>query len=320
MILRCYFLIATNIEHKFSNLFLVGIFALLACFNANGQQHVGYTQFSWDQSIVNPAYVGSKESVSARLFYRNQWAGFEGAPKTQSLSVHSPFNYGSFGAGLNVMHDQLGITDQLTATASFAYHMKLDQGKLAFGLSGEYRSLSMTWSALNPQDELDEFLPVADISTGIPNFGFGAYYYTSRFYAGASVPWLLEPSVDMESSGFSGLDVKRHAYVIAGYVFDIGKNIKVKPGAMVRIVENAPIQIDANISVLMNEAIWIGASYRVGDSGDLMIQYQINKQFAIGYSYDFTFSKIQNHLGSHEIFVGFDLQRKSDGYDHPRYF
>lgn len=320
MIVRLYDTIANNTERKFSILFLLGLLALLACSTANGQQQMGYTQFTWDQSIVNPAYVGSTEALSSRLFYRNQWAGFEGAPKTQSLSVHSPFNYGSFGAGLNVIHDQLGITDQITAKASFAYHMKLDQGKLAFGLSGEYSSLSMTWSGLSPQDEFDESLPVADVQSGIPNFGFGAYYYTSRLYIGASVPWLLEPTVDMGSSTFSGLDVKRHAYLMAGYVFDVGKNVKIRPSAMVRVVENAPVQVDANISVLMNDVIWVGASYRVGDSGDLMIQYEINKQFSVGYSYDFTFSKIQNHSGSHEVFIGFDLQRKSDGYDHPRYF
>lgn len=298
---------------------LISLFCILLFSTADAQQNMGYTQFAWDPLVVNPAYAGSKESLSSRLFYRNQWAGFEGAPKTQSLSVHSPLHYGDFGAGLTVMHDELGVTDQISAAASFAYHMKMSEGKLAFGLNAEYRSFNVKWSALNPQEELDEFLPVSDIMSAAPNFGFGMYYYTSRFYGGLSIPWLLEPSIDM-GQDVAGLDISRHVYLMSGYVFDISPQVKLKPAAMIRVVQNAPIQADVNLSALFNETIWAGASYRFGDSGDLMLQYHINKQFTVGYAYDFTFSKIQNHSGSHEIFLGFDLQKKSDGYNHPRFF
>jgi type IX secretion system PorP/SprF family membrane protein len=320
MILRIYQLLTANAERKFAILFMVALFLLLLMFSSNAQQTIGFTQFTWNQASLNPGYNGSHESVSARLFYRNQWAGFEGAPKTQSITVHSPISHGDFGVGLNVLRDQLGITDQTAVSGAFAYRMKMPVGRLALGLSGEYRNISMQWSSLNPEDEVDDYLPTGDASSSVVNFGFGAYYESNRFFAGVSVPGLLEPTVNVGMSSSMGLEIQRHVYAMTGVVFDLSKNVQMKPSMMVRYTQAAPLQVDANVSVLLNETFWVGASYRLGDSGDLMIQYLINSQFSVGYSYDFTFSKIQNHGGSHEFFLGFDLQRKSDGYDHPRYF
>ncbi|NQX92477.1 MAG: type IX secretion system membrane protein PorP/SprF, partial [Flavobacteriales bacterium] len=70
----------------------------------------------------------------------------------------------------------------------------------------------------------------------------------------------------------------------------------------------------------INNSIWVGASYRWGDSVDAMFEYAVNRQLRIGYAFDWTLSKLQNHQGSHELFIGFDLQKKKDGYNHPRHF
>ena len=49
------------------------------------QQDPQYTQYMYNMNVVNPAYAGSKENLSIGLLYRDQWSGFEGAPKTFTL-------------------------------------------------------------------------------------------------------------------------------------------------------------------------------------------------------------------------------------------
>ncbi len=316
-----------RLQQEFSGVYIafgiIIILVLLFGSKTHAQQHIGFTQFMWNQSIVNPAFSGSKEALSARAFYRSQWAGFEGAPVIQSISVHSPVFNEEFGAGLNVMRDQLGISDKITIAGSFSYRMKLSKGRLGFGLSGEYALQQMAWSTVHANDSGDEALPYADVTVGAPNFGFGIHYDTHKFFLGLAVPELLENDIQMSQS-VNGVTTynnpMRHIYLMSGYIFDVNKTIKIKPSVMVRYVNNAPVQIDANLSALFNEKIWVGVGYRHGDSADLMLQYNFTSQLKAGYSYDFTLTKIQGHAGSHEIFLGFDLQKKSDGFNHPRYF
>lgn len=309
-------------ERVLASTFVLALVVLLAATSA-GQQQFGFTQFMWDQSTLNPAYAGTSESLSSRVFYRNQWAGLDGAPKTQSLSVHSPVLDGGFGAGLNVLHDRIGIYDDYVFRGNFSYKLRLQEGHLFFGLSGAYHLHQSYWSTASPGEEGDQALPYGDVKKGIPNFGFGLYYQHANAYVGLSIPVLLENglTVNQPEGGIATLiDNVRHYYLTGGYVFELSENLKLRPQAMVRYVQNAPLQADVNVSALFNDVLWVGAGYRFGDSVDLMMQYHISSQFKIGYAYDFTLSKLQNHAGSHEIFIGFDLWRKTDGYDHPRYF
>lgn len=309
-------------EQILATAFIVVLLILLVG-SVSGQQQFGFTQFMWDQSTINPAYAGTSEALSSRVFYRNQWAGFDGAPKTQSLSVHSPIFDGGFGAGLNVLHDEVGIYNDFVFKANFSYKLQMQKGHLFFGLSGGYQAHQSFWSTINPADEGDQAVPYGDVKDGLPNFGFGMYYQHANAYIGLSIPRLLENGISVtspEGNIATVVDNVRHYYLTGGYLFEINENLKLRPQAMMRYVENTPLQADVNVSALFNDVLWVGAGYRLGDSVDLMMQYQISPQFSIGYAYDFTLTKLQNHSGSHEIFLGFDLWRKSDGYDHPRYF
>lgn len=309
-------------ERNFAILFLLSLFLLLSVLTSKSQQQPGYTQYMWDQLVINPAYAGTTDSWSARLFYRNQWAGFEGSPENQHLSIQTPLQNDKFGVGLHVNHDKLGISEFVGATASFAYRMKLKKGKLGFGLNADYGVQQMNWSALNPKDE-DLELPYGDGRESAPNFGFGVYYHTKQLYIGLAAPKLLETDLNFnetESGVNTDYSLKRHYYLTAGYAIEINPNLVLKPSLMTRYAYHSPVQVDMNVSVLINKVVWIGAGYRLGDSADLMVQYNITSSLKVGYAYDFTLTRIQNHLGSHELFLGWDMQRKKDGYNHPRYF
>jgi type IX secretion system PorP/SprF family membrane protein len=103
-------------------------------------------------------------------------------------------------------------------------------------------------------------------------------------------------------------------------LFRISQNTYLHPIAMLRYVEGAPVQADLGALFYVNKSIWVGPSYRLGDSFSAIFSYEITKSLKVGYAYDFTITKIQNHLGSHELYLGFNLIKKSDGYYHPRFF
>jgi len=83
------------------------------------------------------------------------------------------------------------------------------------------------------------------------------------------------------------------------------------PSATVRYVSPMPLGIDLNAKVQYHDLIWAGASYRLQDGFAGMIGVNVNSTFNVGYSYDYTTSRLNTvSKGSHEIVVGFLLGNK----------
>lgn len=277
------------------------------------QQDLGYTQFSWDQLVINPAYSGSKDALSARMFYRTQWVGIEGAPSSQSLSLHSPMFNNRMGGGLTIIHDQIGVSRNMVARASASYKLSLPSGILSLGLSGQYGIQTNGWDRVSAMDPDDQALPPAATSESAANAGAGVFYQSQHFYAGLAVPTLLE-----RTSGT--LPQERHFYAMTGGVMRLSRTLQLRAAGMVRYLERAPFQVDLQASVILREQIYAGLGYRHGDSFSMMMQYQFAEQWMFGYAFDFTTSALRSNLGSHEIFMGFDLKREHDGFYNPRFF
>ena len=301
----------------------VCLILLMTAMKGVGQQDPQHTQFMWDQSSLNPAYTGIEESLSSSLFLRQQWLGIEGAPKSEYVSIHTPIMNRQGGVGAVVWHDQIGINNQLRVKFQGAYNLRLSKGYLRFGLSAEWMNWSMKWTDTSPDEGGDLSIPDADLSENALNGGFGMMYHTDLLYVGFSIPNLMENQWVFDSdetNAFATMEESRHYYLNAGRAFKLNPKLILKPAMMVRYVQGAPIQTDVNASFLFNKTLWVGASYRLGDSVDLLFEYTVTRQLTIGYSFDFTLSKLQNHQGSHELFLGFNLEKKKDGFNHPRFF
>jgi type IX secretion system PorP/SprF family membrane protein len=97
---------------------------LLCSKEANAQQDPQYTQFMYNMNVVNPAYAGSKESISFTSLYRTQWAALDGAPTTITFSGHGPLN-DKVGLGLSAVKDELGPVKETNVFADFSYTLQL---------------------------------------------------------------------------------------------------------------------------------------------------------------------------------------------------
>lgn len=284
------------------------------------QQEAMFTHYMFNTMAVNPGYAGSRDALTVTALNRSQWIGFEGAPTTQTLTVHTPLMAGSAGAGLSMVNDQIGPLSNTSVFVDLAYRLKLSrQGTLAFGLKGGVNVFRASLSDLTLEDESDPNFQQGIRSLTNPNIGFGVYYSTQRFYAGLSAPKLIENDLEGVSSGTE----KRHFYLSAGSVFDLSDRVKIKPTTLIKATSGAPVQADLTATFLLDDRYWAGAMFRGGDAAGILLGATITQQLAVGYSFDFSYanSTFEYNLGSHEIMLRYDFFfGSSERVKSPRYF
>ena len=272
----------------------------------------------------NPAYTGSRDALTATSIYRDQWVGFEGAPKTLSFSIHSPILKQNSGLGLAVIRDKIGIQDNMHVNISYAYRIDFEIGRLAMGLNTQINRLQMRWSDTSPLQQQDLAIPYSNNDMFYVNFGTGIYFDTERFYVGLSVPKLLENKLDFmqnDAESYSLAKQKRHYFAMAGGMFDINEDIKLHPAFLIKYVDNSPVEADLNLSMFFYDTFLFGTTFRTGDSFDIIGQIRLKNGLTIGYAHDFTFTRLNlHHKGTHEILLSYDFKLRSSGFDHPRYF
>lgn len=291
---------------------------------AGAQQDALVSQYMFNGLYLNPAYAGSHDYWSSTLSFRSQWVGFEGAPKTVIGAVDGPIKGKNMGLGAVLMHDEIGVTKQNSAMFSYAYQLKTSaNSKLALGVNAGFSQFSARLTDLTIWDTEDEVFQNDLSSKILPRFGVGAYFYSKKYYAGLSIPTLfayqkgMDFNFDLSKAAF----LRRHYLFTAGYVFDTSKDIKIKPSVLVKYTKNAPAELDVNLSTVYKDMIWAGISFRTGDAVALILEYQANQRFRIGYSYDITYTKLRNYsAGSHEIMLGIDFGKDLVKVKTPRYF
>lgn len=283
---------------------------------ASAQQDPQYTQYMYNMSIINPGYVGTKGVWSIGLLGRSQWVNVDGAPKTATLSVNGPL-WKRLSGGLSIIHDEIGPAKEDNLYLDLAYSIRVsEKSNLSLGIKGGFTFLNV--GLLSTNEENDPLnVPVNQTS---PNFGAGLYYYTDRIYIGLSAPNLIETRHLEHKNNIANTSREEiHYFLTGGYVFDISENLKLKPSALVKAVAGAPLSVDLSANMLFEEKFEVGLSYRFDDSISGMIAMNVNKDFRIGYAYDYTTSNFgQFNSGSHEIMILIDFYRRS--LKSPRFF
>lgn len=291
---------------------------------AFAQQDPMISQYMFTGNVLNPAYAGSHEQMNATLLYRYQWAGISTDngtdgynPRTGLLSLDGRFKSESLAWGLVVGNDQYGVSGKTDVVANLAYHMNLGKGRLSVGLRP---SLSFYNADLNSvklfNGAYDPAFATNASNEIIGNIGAGAYYYSRKFFLGVSVPHSIETNLSSDNS----LHV-RHYYAHTGYVIEANDNLAIKPSILMKYVEAAPVEFDFNLNFLIAQKVWIGGSYRTGDSFVGIAQLQATKNLRIGYAYDKMFTEMDTYsTGSHEFMLSWDFGVSTLKMKSPRYF
>lgn len=293
----------------------------LLAFVATAQQQAMFTQYMFNGLVLNPAYAGSHEAISLTGVARKQWVGFEGAPSTQTFSIHAPVRLGKIGVGFYFLNDEIGVTNETNFFGSLSYRIKINEGFLSMGLQFGLLNHRTDFNKLRINDLDDPNLSGTLIDILKPNVGTGLYYNNDRLYIGLSVPHLLTNRFTSNQDANLVYTQARHYFLTAGYVFDLTHFLKFKPSTLLKAVEGAPIELDLNANLLINDVLWIGAGYRSFDSFHLMTQLQLTNQLAIGYTYDTSVNGLRaENTGTHEIMFNYRFNFNRKKIITPRYF
>lgn len=302
---------------------LIGAFVFVLQALSFAQQLPQFNQYFFNPLGINPAYAGSRDAISAQMLARSQWVGFEGAPESQTVSIHAPIKKLNMGVGFQAINDIIGPRTFTGLYGNYAYKIKLGRGKLAFGLRTGIVFYKFDFNKLNYFDK-DDPLYQGNTNFVLPSFDFGIYYNDRKFYVGAEITNLNQAKIQViDTVNYSGnlSSLYNQINVTAGYAWRINKHLTYKPSVLLKTAGSSPFIFDVNNSILLNEKIWFGLTYRYGYGMIFITELNLLKGLRIGYSYDYTFNRLRlANLGSQEIFIGLDFGKTASKMISPRYF
>jgi type IX secretion system PorP/SprF family membrane protein len=302
---------------------LMFIFAV-ATLMVTAQQEPMYTQYMNQILSMNPAYAGAKGVTSATMIIREQWVGFTGRPRTQTIFVHAPMN-NEMGIGGSIINDDFGIAKNTGLYGDYSYTITYPGERyLALGLKAgfSFYRANLSEVILAQGDIVDPAFQYDITAKFLPNAGVGVYYSSPDFYLGFSVPKMISNKLIKTNVEIATVSREQiHAFFMGGYVFDVNRILKFKPYFMARVSPNAPISVDITAQMVFIEKLWAGVTYRLGNSIGGMMQVQVTEQLKIGYAYDLTTNELSPYnSGTHEVLLNFDFSFGRGRVRSPRYF
>ncbi|MCK8479939.1 type IX secretion system membrane protein PorP/SprF [Psychroserpens algicola] len=295
-------------------------FILFSSWMGVAQQLPQFTQYMYNTISINPAYAGSRETLSVVGLHRSQWVGLEGGPQTQTLSVHAPMRNERVGLGVSFINDELGYQNFSYLYGDFSYTIPTgENSKLAFGIKAGFTSYSL--DADFQQSQSNDPVIFGFENRWKPNIGTGLYWHSQKWYLGLSAPRILNTDYTGDAE-FQALE-RISYYFTGGYVFDLSENTKLKPAALLKATNGAPLSFDLTANFLFYEKFWVGAGYRFDERASAfsgLADFQVSKQLRIGYAYEYPISDLRPYTsGTHEVLLMFEIF-KSKRIKSPRYF
>ncbi len=275
---------------------------------ARAQQYPVFTQYYFNELVINPAYAGNHIQLSATAMYRNQWVNFPGAPRTFSFTTHTALLRNKVGVGLMVNHDEIGSYKNDHIYGSYSYMLRFPSATLAMGLQAGVNVVGANFSRLDLQNPDD--LSFAGFNSVKPNFGAGVLYNKKNFFVGFSVPFIINSALTSGSFENIANEIrqKRFYFLRGGTILPLhrSKNVQINPSILVRSQEGQPLSMDLNMAVIFYEVFSVGTSWRSGDAFITFIDLKLSEQFHFAYSYDMTSSALNRFSnGSHEFMINY---------------
>jgi type IX secretion system PorP/SprF family membrane protein len=280
---------------------------LAACIMMNvalAQQDPLYTQYINNPFVLNPAYAGLTNNLNATLSYRQQWAGFEGNPTTMNASGHISLRDNTMGTGLMIVSDQIGATSMNEVYASYAYRIRIDDGKtLSFGLQAGMISYKTDNSKLIIQDPNDPLF-IGETSGSKPSFGAGIILTTDKLFVGLSVPRMLKTKAT--AGAFEPTLYDQHFYAMASTIFFVSDRVRFRPSVLAKVVRGSPVSVDLNTAFILHENYTAGILTRNFSTYGVFLQALIKNSFRLGYAMEIpTGNSVGTRFSTHEITLGF---------------
>ncbi|WP_295673701.1 type IX secretion system membrane protein PorP/SprF [uncultured Mucilaginibacter sp.] len=323
-------------------LILLGVFAYINL--ASAQQKPQYTQYVFNNLLLNPAVTGIENYTDVKAGYRSQWTGLQGAPVTSYLTIDFPLgndflqgdatafpaeggvnpssrlytqNYMAaephHGLGFNIVSDVAGPINTTNIDIDYAYHLGLtDRLNLAVGVSAGFNHISLNTSQITLENPNDPAITNGNNSQWKPDLNTGIWLYSSNYYFGASVQQILPQNLYFSSTHSANASKTVPQYFLTGGVkFFLTDDVTILPSFLIKEINPVPLTYDINAKISFQDKFWLGGSYRHGDSFGVLAGLNISSFINVGYSYDITTSALNTvSNGTHEIVISLLLNNR----------
>jgi type IX secretion system PorP/SprF family membrane protein len=285
-----------------------------------------YSQYLQNGLLINPAYSGTRGSLSGFLSYRMQWMGIPDAPVFQTITLNAPMKNDKVGLGLMAQFMQFGFTKSQSIYASYAYHIKLKSGKLSFGLKGGFDRSNTDYSSLVTTTLNDPVFTDNEKPYFLPNIGAGIYYFSEKLFAGMAIPSFLSYRRNTSNSSVEVFhDLKKYDLIFSGGgLITFSPVLKFKPSVLLDYSLDKTkklTQFDINGNFILGDMVWIGGSWRTSEQVVVgILQLQLNQQLMFGFSYDYPVGRMNTYSkGSSEFILRYEFGYRVSTAN-PRYF
>jgi type IX secretion system PorP/SprF family membrane protein len=312
-----------------------------------GQQLPQFSQYMQNMYVLNPAASSLYEDVDINVGFRQQWAGFDGAPLTYyasgtvnlgkkdepsgylySIPISrrdllksgtSTTRYAKHVVGGLVAQDEYGLFKRTSIMASYSYHHPIGEDYyLSVGTSLGWYGLNFGSDEVileNPTDNTYNDFIANGNQSNLFDINAGVFLYSDRAFLGYSIYQLGQNEINLGNEespiNFSQAKLRMHHFATVGYAIPVSERIDLTPSLMFKVLGSAPVSYDINLRAEYDEKFWVGVSYRNEDAISALLGLRINDWMQFGYSIDFVTSEINNLAsGSHEIVMGFQFNRK----------
>lgn len=340
-------------KHIFTHLALLCLF-VTASPGLRAQQDAQFSQYMYNKLFMNPGYAGMKHAICFTGIVREQWAGFEGAPRSGVFSGDIYLEKLHGGVGVNFLYDQLGFQRNLAYRFNYSFHLEeVLGGTFGFGLEAGGTTLQLgptgsnQWVATTSWTT-DPTVPPQMKSTKA-DFGAGIWFERDDMWFGLSTTHLNAGSYNDGTVSIGNIphpllyQVAHHYFITGGYNHEM-REWTLKPSFLVKS-DAVVTTFDLNFTAEFKEKVWFGASYRFQDAICPMIGFnwvtdknagRVNRDsydgrlgsgtsrnsvrmLRVGFAYDYTLSKLNAYNnGTFELFVNYCLPwepRRGGGRD-----
>lgn len=272
-----------------------------------GQQLPQYTQYMFNDFVINPAIAGVHDFYQIRTNHRFQWVGLVDPPLTNSIAFYGPHANLDMGYGGYVYNDVTGPTSRTGITGSYAYNIAISGDiRLSMGISASMMQFRIDGTQLNPRDVSDAALLQIVSTSYLPDAGIGAYLYADEFYVGLSAAQLLNNNIRIFDNK-NGLNrLKTHINLISAYRFQVDQDWVLEPSVMIKGTAPKELSFDLTARAEWKKMVWGAVSYRYHDAIGILVGYSFEEVFFFGYAYDISISALRKYnTGTHEIMIGY---------------
>lgn len=304
---------STKYTKPIYSLLILVFFANIGILKA--QQEPMFTQYMFNSTTlnpanigINPAFTGVNNNLHINSLTRLQWVGLEGAPKTFSLTAHTPIPGRSMGVGITLVTDKVGPISNTFFTINYAYRVMLSNKlTLSMGIKGGINSYKASLTDLEIIDDGDQQFNGNEKKIS-PNLGFGFYLYNEQYYVGFSAPKLIQTTVD-DQYATDDNQLKRHYFIVGGYNWQIDKDWMLKPSLLTKIVTGSPVSNDITVQGLYQNWIGGGLMYRIGDALGFFVFGKVYDEINLGYGYEYSLNALSGvNGGTHEIVLTYNFE------------